>query len=71
MKRPSRAVVAVAILAGPALIAPAQAVPPTVTPSPGYDMRLQQAHAAPTVYAPAPRAFSSRHRPKRIHGGAH
>ena len=33
-------------------IAPAIAAPPTVTPSPGYDARLQESRAARTVYAP-------------------
>jgi hypothetical protein len=65
------AVAAVAISAGPDLIAPAHAVPPTVTPSPGYDARLQQERAASTLYQPAPRAFRPRHPPKRIHDGAH
>jgi hypothetical protein len=64
------AVVAVAMSAESVPIAPAHAVPPTVTPSPGYDARLQQARAAPTLYQPAPRAFHPRHPPKRIHDGA-
>jgi hypothetical protein len=65
------AAVAVAMSAGSVLIAAAQAVPPTVTPSPGYDARLRQAQAAPTLSQPAPRAFHRRHAPKRIHDGAH
>jgi hypothetical protein len=64
------AVVAVAMSAGSVLIAPAHAVPPTVSPSPGYDARLQQAQAAPTLSQPAPRAFHPRHPPKNIHDGA-
>jgi hypothetical protein len=52
------------------LIAPAHAVPPTVTPSPGYDARLQEQRAATTLYQPAPRAFDPRHPPKRLHDGA-
>jgi len=74
MKRFCLAVVvaAVALSGGSAaLIAPARAVPPTVTPSPGYDARLQEQRAAPTIYQPAPRAFHRRHPPKRIHDGAH
>jgi hypothetical protein len=63
------AVAAVAISGGAALIAPAYAVPPTVTPSPGYDARLQQERAASTLYQPAPRTFHRRHPPKRIHDG--
>jgi hypothetical protein len=38
---------------GWALIVPAYAVPPTVTPSPGYDARLQEQRNATTVYQPA------------------
>jgi hypothetical protein len=33
--------------------APANAAPPTATPSPGYDARLQEQRATPTVYEPA------------------
>jgi hypothetical protein len=45
----------------------AHAAPPTVTPSPGYDARLQEQRAASatTVYTPAPAPVSStvsRHR---------
>jgi hypothetical protein len=36
--------------------APAIAAPPTATPSPGYDARLQESRAARTVYAPVVRA---------------
>ena len=48
------------------------AAPPTVTPSPGYDARLQEQRrmAAPTVYEPAgptPRP-AARRRVKRVHG---
>ena len=35
-----------AILAGLASLTPARAVPPTATPSPGYDARLQEQRAA-------------------------
>ena len=46
---------------------PTHAAPPTVTPSPGYDARLQEQRAASatTVYTPAPASVSptaSRHR---------
>jgi hypothetical protein len=37
------------------LAAPAQAVPPTATPSPGYDARLQESRSARTIYTPAPK----------------
>lgn len=51
----------------------ADAAPPTVVPSPGYDARLQQSRAGasePTVYqpgAPPMRPVSSRHHLKRTH----
>ena len=50
MKRTGLALMAV-ILAGSASLTPAQAVPPTATPSPGYDARLQEQRAvvAPVV----------------------
>ena len=35
-------VMAVAVVAGWMLTVPASAAPPTVTPSPGYDARLQE-----------------------------
>jgi hypothetical protein len=35
-----------------ALVMPASAAPPTVTPSPGYDARLQEQRAAPPIYQP-------------------
>ena len=46
MKRTGLAPLAIAILAGWASLTPAHAVPPTVTPSPGYDARLQEQRAA-------------------------
>jgi hypothetical protein len=55
------------------LLAPARAAPPTVTPSPGYDARLQEQRAAPSVYppaAPAPRPVHRRH-VRRAHDAAH
>jgi hypothetical protein len=45
MKRTSLALM-VAALAGGLSLMPARAVPPTVTPSPGYDARLQEQRAA-------------------------
>jgi hypothetical protein len=47
------AVAAVAALGGWAAMAPASAAPPTVTPSPGYDARLQEQRAAPGIHEPA------------------
>jgi hypothetical protein len=64
---------AVAALGGWVLAGPASAAPPTVTPSPGYDARLQEGRAAPTIYEPAvpvARPVARRH-VKRHHSGAH
>jgi hypothetical protein len=69
----SLAAAAIAALGGWVLVAPANAAPPTVTPSPGYDARLQeQRTAAPVIYqpvAPAPVPVHRRH-PKRTNDGA-
>ncbi|MEZ5823072.1 MAG: hypothetical protein R3D82_19930 [Xanthobacteraceae bacterium] len=48
-------IAAVALIIG-ALSMPAHAAPPTATPSPGYDARLQQSRqgSATTIYTPAP-----------------
>jgi hypothetical protein len=46
MKRTGLAPLAIAILAGWTSLTPAHAVPPTATPSPGYDARLQEQRAA-------------------------
>jgi hypothetical protein len=57
------AIAAVAALFGWALMMPAHAAPPTATPSPGYDARLQEQRAAQTIYQPAvpmPRPVSRR-----------
>ncbi|MBT1512074.1 hypothetical protein KIP88_16325 [Bradyrhizobium sp. SRL28] len=45
MKRTGLALIAIA-LAGWASLVPAHAVPPTATPSPGYEARLQEQRAA-------------------------
>jgi hypothetical protein len=69
----SLAIAALMALGGWASLAPANAAPPTVTPSPGYDARLQEQRAARTFYEPVvryPRPVSRRHM-KRIHDGAH
>jgi len=69
--------IAIAAFAGMALTAPVNAAPPTVTPSPGYDARLQEQHAARTHVAPGyePAVRYSRplprHRARRGHDGAH
>ncbi|WP_213288326.1 hypothetical protein [Bradyrhizobium sp. sGM-13] len=46
MKRTRLALVAVAALIFWASLLPAYAVPPTATPSPGYEARLQEQRAA-------------------------
>ena len=70
----SLATAAVMVLGGWALLMPANAAPPTVTPSPGYDARLQEQRAAASaIYEPGLRYPKPvfRHRVKRIHRGAH
>ena len=52
MKRTGLAPLAIAALAGWLSLVPAHAVPPTVTPSPGYDARLQEQRAASRARAP-------------------
>jgi hypothetical protein len=66
------AVAGVAFFGCWASITPASAAPPTVTPSPGYDARLQEQRAAQTFYGPAVRYSRPVHRRhvKRIHDGA-
>jgi hypothetical protein len=67
------AIVAVVAFGGWVSLMPANAAPPTVTPSPGYDARLQEQRAQRTTYEPvlrAPKPVPRRH-VKRIHDGAH
>jgi len=52
MKRTVLALMAVAALAVWGKPTPAHAVPPTATPSPGYDARLQEQRSATTIYTP-------------------
>jgi len=59
------AALAIAAVLGVASVMPAHAVPPTVTPSPGYDARLQEQRAA-RAYAPATKPVVPR-RTKRHH----
>ena len=69
----SLAIAAVMAWGGAALMAPASAAPPTVTPSPGYDARLQEQRAARAYYEPMvsyPGPVVRRH-VKRIHHGAY
>jgi hypothetical protein len=69
----SFAIAVVVALLGWAFLAPANAVPPTVTPSPGYDARLQEQRTGRAYYQPAvPFARPlSRRRVKRIHHHAY
>ena len=70
-------IAAAAVAGGWVLTAPASAAPPTVTPSPGYDARLQEQRAArsydaPPVYQPiAPVPRPPRHHARRVHNTAH
>jgi hypothetical protein len=69
MKPLHAAALAIAASLGVASVIPAHAVPPTATPSPGYDARLQEqrAAAAAPVYEPAAPVARPvvRHRGKR------
>ena len=71
------AIAAAAVLVGWALMAPAGAAPPTVTPTPGYDARLQEQRAAQTSQAPAYEPVvrlpgpAPRHHVKRTHHSAY
>ena len=68
MKRTGLMSLAVAALVGCASLLPAHAAPPTATPSPGYDARLQEQRAAQRSYVkpvapevkPAPKRRSKR-----------
>jgi hypothetical protein len=72
----SCAFAAVVALGGWASVMPASAAPPTVTPSPGYDARLQEQRAANApvisehVIRPAKRRHVSRPHVRRIHDGS-
>jgi len=71
MRQIYAALVATAALASGTSMA--HAAPPTVTPSPGYDARLQESRAAPSVVepaAPVTRPASRRHA-RRKHAGTH
>jgi hypothetical protein len=58
--RPSCRIIAIAALL--AADAVAHAAPPTVTPSPGYDARLQEQRAAAAARAMPPEAAPVTHR---------
>jgi hypothetical protein len=56
MKRARVAPLAIAVILGWALLNPADAAPPTATPSPGYDARLQEQRTnSARVYQPVAR----------------
>jgi hypothetical protein len=59
-------VLAATVLAVSAALTPARAVPPTATPSPGYDARLQEQRAASRA-ADAPVAKPRRVKKPRTH----
>jgi hypothetical protein len=59
---------AVAVVVASALMAAARAVPPTVTPSPGYDARLQEQKTAPVAQD---RKRVLRRPVKPVHDNAH
>ena len=69
----SLAMAALLALGGGTAMTPAHAAPPTVTPSPGYDARLQEQRAARSHYEPAAPGYRPawRRHHKRIHNGAH
>ena len=56
-----------------ASLTPAGAAPPTVTPSPGYDARLQEQRAATAYYEPGAGVARPGYRRhvRRIHRGAY
>jgi hypothetical protein len=64
MKRTGLALMAV-VLAGPASLTSAQAVPPTATPSPGYDARLQEQRAAQRTHVAPVLKPAPKHRGKK------
>ena len=66
MKRASLALMA-AGLAGWASLMPALAVPPTVTPSPGYDARLQEQREAQRMQADPISKPVAKRRGKKTH----
>jgi hypothetical protein len=68
----SLAIVAIATLGGWVLVTPANAAPPTVTPSPGYDARLQEQRARWNHYEAVTRPDKPmpRRHVKRIHDRA-
>ena len=64
--RTALALMAVGLAAWASLM-PAHAVPPTVTPSPGYDARLQEQRAAQRTYVEPIVKPAAKHRGKKTH----
>jgi hypothetical protein len=64
--RPSCKVIAIAVLLGAGAFA--RAAPPTVTPSPGYDARLQEQRAAAARATPPEAAPITPHHHKKPKG---
>ena len=69
----SLAVIAVTTFGGWVSLMPANAAPPTVTPSPGYDARLREQRMERSAYEPVLRHPKPvpRRQVRRIHDGAH
>lgn len=65
------AVVAAATFTSLISTSPAGAAPPTVTPSPGYDARLQEERAARSAVIVPTSPLKSRRDPKRQHHHPH
>jgi hypothetical protein len=63
--KPTRAAALAIAFLGVASVIPAHAVPPTATPSPGYDARLQQQRAASRLYTPVAPVTKPPRRTKR------
>jgi hypothetical protein len=73
MNRLCTAVAVLAFVTAGGSLSQVRAAPPTVTPSPGYDARLQQsrnAAASAQPVEPAPAPVGGRHR-KRMHHPTH
>ncbi len=66
MKRTGLALMAMAALAVWGASTPAYAVPPTATPSPGYDARLQEQRAAQRMQAAPALMPTAKRRGKKV-----
>ena len=68
MTRIGTALVIIAVAGG--WLGPAAAAPPTVTPSPGYDARLQEQRSARIAHRPLDPSLARPRHHRRRHGGA-